>query len=298
MKRLSLLFVIIILSVSSTFSQEKGDSLAILYYRVYAYENPYDLATRISVRPFSYRDKDKLAFLADSEKYLGYFKILTPRGDTAYVKSNRLSSDQNLSHRQIENEIKEGKRFKFYGVKYKIDGFDIPLWYYAVAFLILLIIAFIFYKKYVIFDRWYCKIAQSKSKPINKPWFIKYALYPGLVVGGFQLLAPKEFTWFMAEGMQVWGSYPSWLDWILWVSLMSFFGVSLFAVIQIFQRFSTKYAIIYSFIVLLIIGIYFFIGGITGGIVTAILMLAGSGGGKGKGSGSSGSSGGSRHPHG
>ncbi len=294
MKKYFFLVLVVCLSVS-VFSQKKGDSLAILYYRVYAYGNPDDLSTRISVKPLSYRDKDKLVFIEDSEEYSGYFKVKTTKGVTAYVKSNRLSADQSLSHKQIEEEIEEGKRFKFYGVKYKIDSLNFPLWYYAVGFVVLLIIAFIFYKKYIIFDRWFCKKAESLSKPIDKPWFIKYALFPGLVVGGFQLLAPKEFTWFMAEGVQIWGSYPSIWDWILWVTMMSVVAVYLFAFIQAFKRFSCKYALIYSAISLTIISIYFFIGGITGGLVTAILMSTGGGGSKKKsgGSGGSGSSAGS-----
>lgn len=295
MKRYFFLILVVCLS-ASVFSQKNGDSLAILYYRVYAYENPDDLSTRLSVKPFSYRDKDKLVFLEDSKEYPGYFKVKTPKGITTHVKSNRLSVDQSLSHKQIKNEIEEGKRFKFYGVKYKVDGFDFPLWYYAIGFVILLIIAFIFYKKYVVFDRWFCNKAESRSKPINKPWFIKYALFPGLVVGGFQLLAPKEFTWFMAEGVQVWGSYPSFWDWILWVTMMSIVVVYLFAFIQAFQRFSFKYGLIYSAISLIVISIYFFIGGITGGFVTVILMASGGGDSKNK-SGGSGNSESSRGPN-
>lgn len=269
-------------SISVTFAQKKGDSLAILYYRVYAYGNPDDLSTRISVIPLSYRNKNKLVFIEDSEEYPGYFKVKTHEGVIAYVKSNRLSVDQNLSHKQISKEIEEGSRFKFYGVKYKLEGFNLPWWYYVIGFIVFLIIASRFYIKYKIIDTWYCKKARSQSKPLENPWFIKYALIPGIVIGVFQLFLQGEFTWFRMEGMQIWGSYPSFWDWILWASIMSVFLVGLLAIIQSFQRFSFIYALIYSVISLILIVIYFFIGGIGSIIIAIFLMIKyGSGGGGG-----------------
>lgn len=292
MKKRIILIVILLSQLSYLYPKNNlkaGDSLAILYYRVYAYKNPNDLSTRISVNPLSYRNKNKLVFIENSKDYEGYYKVAIQKGIEAYVKSNRLSSDQNLSHSQIRQDIEKGKRFKFHGVKYKVDN-NIPGWYFLIGFVLLLIIAYFLYKKYVILDSWFCKKARSKSKPLDKPWFIKYSLFPGLVIGGFQLLAPKEFTWFRMEGIQIWGSYPSILDWVLWGSLMSIFVVCIFSIIQAFRRFSIKYATIYSGISLIVISFYLFIGGITGGLVTAILMMAASGGGSGKSEGSSGSS--------
>lgn len=280
MKKLSLILLMVV-SISVSFAQKKGDSLAILYYRVYAYENPDDLSTRISVVPLSYRDKNKLVFIEDSEEYPGHFKIKTQNGVIAYVKSNRLSADQSLSHKQIRKEIEEGSRFKFYGVKYKIEGFDLPWWFYVIAYIVLIIIAYRFYIKYKILDTWYCKKARSQSKPLFKPWFIKFAVMPGLVIGGFQLFFQGELTWFRMEGMQIWGSYPSFWDWILWASIMSVFLVGLLAIIQSFQRFSFKYGLIYSVVSLIIIGFYFFIGGITGGLVVFLFVISGGGGGGG-----------------
>ena len=268
--------------VSATFAQKKGDSLAILYYRVYAYENPGDLSTRISVNPLSYRDKNKLVFIEDSDEYPGYFKVKTHEGVIAYVKSNRLSTNQSLSHKQIKKEIEEGSRFKFYGVKYKIEGFNYPWWYYVIGFIVLLIIASRFYLKYKILDTWYCKKARSQSKPLEDPWFIKYALISGIVIGMFQLFLPGEFTWFRMEGVQIWGSYPNYWDWILWASIVSIILVSLLAIIQAFQRFSFIYALIYSVISLIIIVIYFLIGGMGSILIALLLMIKyGSGGGGG-----------------
>ena len=280
MKKLFLILLMMV-SISVTFAQKKGDSLAILYYRVYAYGNPNDLSTRISVIPLSYRNKNKLVFIEDSEEYPGYFKIKTHKGVIAYVKSNRLSTDQNLSHRQIKQEINDGSRFRSYGVKYKIEGSNIPWWYWVIGYIVLLYIAYIFYKKYDILDRWYCKKAQSRSKPLFKPWFIRFAVMPGLVLGGLQLFIKGELRWFIAEGIQIWGSYPSVWDWILWASMMSVFVVSLIAIYNAFMRFTVKYAFIYSIISLIIIGFYFFIGCITGGLVVFIFFITGGGGGGG-----------------
>jgi hypothetical protein len=99
---------------SICFSQEKGDSLAILYRRVYAYKNPADLSTRYNEIPFSYLNKNKLVFISKSEEHPKYFQAKTVNGDTVFVKANSFGRPGvNTCTNQARHS--DGKRTRTYG---------------------------------------------------------------------------------------------------------------------------------------------------------------------------------------
>lgn len=106
----SVILLLFITIFMSCFSQQKGDSLAILYHRVYAYKIPSDLGTRFSKIPFSYLDKNKLVFIAKSENHPKYFQVKTVKGDTVFVKQKLVYYDQKLTHAQIEQDVEDGIR--------------------------------------------------------------------------------------------------------------------------------------------------------------------------------------------
>ncbi len=109
MKKL-IIFLFLLIYVFNVSAQEKGDSLAILYRRVYAYKNPDDLSTRFNKIPFSYFNKSKLVFISTSEKYPKYFQAKTVEGDTIFVKAKLVSADQKLTHEQVQQDIDDNKR--------------------------------------------------------------------------------------------------------------------------------------------------------------------------------------------
>ena len=290
MKKIVLFFIFIVLN-SICFSQEKGDSLAILYRRVYAYKNPADLSTRYNKNPFSYLDKNKLVFISKSEEHPKYFQAKTVTGDTIFVKAKYVSADQTLSHAQIWQDIQDGKRTRTYGEISDLTDI-LPAWAFWGIWLLLVFLLWRFWKRYSRFDKWFCNKTKSRAVPMKKAWFITYSALAGLVAGSVLLFASQEFKWFLQEGFQIWGKYPSNWDWVMWGSYVGVVMVIIAGSIQSFQRFSGKYAVIYSILVLVLSFVYFVIGMLISVfvIVITVIMNMGSGsGGKSGGSGSSGS---------
>jgi hypothetical protein len=275
--------VTILLLVSTYFgciAQQKGDELAILYRRVYAYKNPGELNTRYSKIPFSYRDKNKLVFISESENHPKYFKAKTISGDTIFVKKKFVSADQKLTHLQIEQDVENGLRKENYGDIVYQNSNDYPMWI-PIAILIVFAVGLFFLRKYFSkIDYWFCRKNNPSAKPLSKPWFINYSLYAGLVIGSMQLISMKEYQWFMQDGMQVWGSYPSKWDWLMWAAVVALVVIIIGSAIQAFLRFQVKMAILYGIFSLLIIGLYYLLGLLLGAIALVILILfaVGSGG--------------------
>jgi len=273
MKKYLLAFLLAVI-ITNAIAVEKGDSLAILYYPVYAYKNPDDFSTRYK-GIFSYQNKNKLVFIEESEQYAGYFKVKTHDGDTVFVKANRLSADQNLSQQQIRQEIKEGKRNREFSTFIKLELPDYPWWYYWIAYFVLLLIAYIFYKQYIKFDRWFCRKARSKANPLYSPWFLTYSLAMGLISGVIQFFSPQEYKWFWAEGFQIWGNYPSNWDYIMWGTVIITVIIGFLAFVQAFRRFSPKYAVLYTIISFILIGVYYYIGYLTSALaILAFFLMA------------------------
>ena len=82
----------------------------------------------------------------------------------------------------------------------------------------------------------------------------------------------------MEDGFQLWGSYPSNWDWIIWANYVAFLLISIKAIIQAFVRFSFKVGLNYAFLSLMLIMIYFSFGIILGAIMFALFMLYAMGG--------------------
>ena len=292
MKKIIILLILFFI-VFDISAQQKGDSLAILYRRVYTYKNPKDLSTRYDKIPFSYLNEHKLIFIAKSEKYPKYYQAKTIKGDTIFVKAKLVSADQNLTHAQIMQDIKDGKRKKSPGEVGDLTNL-LPTWAILIIWAGLGYLLYRFWKRYDNFDRWFCKKARTRKRPIKDAWFIKFSILAGVILGAVLLFARHEFRWFLQEGFQVWGSYPNKWDWVMWGALLAFIVIVLVAVVQSFSRFSAKYAIIYSLLVLVISTIYFIVG-ITFSVFIIIIYIItharGSGGsGSSVGSGSSGGS--------
>ncbi|QGY47499.1 hypothetical protein GM418_28660 [Maribellus comscasis] len=289
MKKIILILILFVI-VYDLSAQQKGDSLAILYRRVYAYKNPKDLSTRYDKIPFSYLNEHKLIFIAKSEKYPKYYQAKTIKGDTIFVKAKLVSADQNLTHAQISQDIKDGKRKRSPGEIGDLTNL-LPTWAIVIIWAGIGYLLYRFWKRYYKFDRWFCKKARTRKRPIKDAWFIKLSILAGVILGAVLLFARHEFYWFLQEGFQVWGNYPNKWDWIMWGALFAFIVIVLVAVAQSFSRFSAKYAVIYSLLVLVISTIYFIVGvtlSVFILIIYAITHARGS-----TGSGGSGGSGGS-----
>lgn len=286
----SVTFILLILCYLGCHAQQPGDSLAILYNRVYVYRNPDDLSTRLGNAPFSYYDNKKLTFLLRDEKYPDHFKILTPAGDTAFVRAKMVSTDKALNHAQIREEVNSGLRSKNPGTRPEKANIDLPKWASWAIVLSIIGFLYLFWKKYNVIDNWFCRKSSGQPRRLSKPWFITYSLVAGVVIGSVQLFSGKEYKWFMQEGLQLWGRYPNFWDWVMWVAAMSIILIAIISFIQAFNRFPSKLAMLNSLFSLIIIAVYFVVGVIVGPIV-AILIFFFAGG-----SGSSGSSGGNSAP--
>lgn len=258
--------------------QQAGDSLTLLYRHVYVYENPDDFSTRLKDSPFSYYDNKKFAFISADEKYPRYYKILTPQGDTGYVRSKMVSADQSMSYTRLREEIDEGLRSKDPGKKVHKSNLDLPKWASWAIFLGILGLLALFWIKFKVIDDWFCRINSSNTRRLRKVWFIKYSLIPGLVIGAMELFSSKEWEWFRQEGFQIWGSYPGKWDWVMWAATMSVIIVALIAIIQAFRRFRPKIALFYSLFSLAIIAVYYSAGILIGFLVAVLLLLGGGGG--------------------
>jgi cation transport ATPase len=288
MKR-SIVFLLLIISCMEGMAQNPGDSLALLYRRVYVYKNPDELSTRLKTSPYSYYDSHKFKYISTDEKYPHYYKILTPEGDTAYVKSKMVSANQSLTHNKIREEVDQGIRSKDPGKKVHESGIDLPKWATWAIFLGIIGLLILFWVKFKVLDNWFCRMDSSNTRRLRKPWFIKFAVIPGIVIGAMELISPKEYKWFRQEGFQIWGSYPSNWDWVMWAATVSVIFVAAGAVIQAFTRFRTKNAIFYALFSLVVIAVYFSVGMLVGALV-AVLLFLGSGGGSSSSSGSAPSS--------
>lgn len=276
-------FVIFVLLISSHLgchAQEPGDSLAILYFRVYVYKNPDDLSTRLSNVPFSYYDKKKLTFISTDEKYPHHYKILTPAGDTAFVHSKMVSADKALNHAQIREEVNNGLRSKNPGSRPEKTSIDLPRWASWAIVLFIIVFLYLLWKKYYVIDNWFCKKSSRQPKRLSKPWFITYSLVAGVVIGSVQLFSGAEYKWFMQEGLQLWGRYPNFWDWVMWVAAMSVILIAIITVVQAFNRFPSKLALLNSLLSLIIIGVYFVVGVVVGAIVAVLIFFFAGGSGK------------------
>lgn len=208
MKKFTILFLILF-SFNFIVAQQKGDSLAILYKRVYIYKNPSEFSTRYN-RVYSYFSRSKLVFLANKVEHPKYYQIKTSDGEIAFVAKNKVSTNQGLSHKQIRIDVKNGTRSK--SLIIDIDPFNnykFPIWYRYIAAGLILIFLYLFYKKFIKFDLWFCTRSKKRASPLYSKWFIKYSLIAGAAIGSMQLIASSEYFWFMEDGFQIWGSYPS-----------------------------------------------------------------------------------------
>lgn len=273
-----LLLALFMSATLGTQGQQAGDSLTLLYRRVYVYGNPDDFSTRLKDSPYSYYNNKKFAFISVDEKYPRYYKILTPQGDTGYVRSKMVSADQSLSYAQLREEIENGLRSKDPGKIAHKSKIELPKWASWAIFLGILGLLALFWIKFKVIDGWFCRMDSSNTRRLRKPWFIKFSMIPGIAIGAMELISPKEYKWFRQEGFQVWGSYPSNWDWVMWAAMVSVIFVAAGAVVQAFTRFRTRTAVFYALFSLAVIAIYFSVGMLVGALV-AVLLFLGSGGG-------------------
>lgn len=271
MKKL-LLILLVLISFNSAIAQQKGDSLAILYKRVYLYKNPNDLSTRID-KIYSYKNKRKFLYLETKEEHPNFYFIRAIGGEEAFVAKNKVSTDPSLSHHQIRNEIENGSRWK--SPNLDIDPFNHIFlgWSKYVAAAILLIILYVFSKKFIKIDIWFCHKSKKRANPLYSRWYIKYALVAGAIIGTVQLFAYNEYFWFMEDGFQIWGNYPSKWDWLIWACYVAFILITFLAILQSFKRFHFRLAISYAIYSFLIILTYFGTGIVLGAVLFVLFIL-------------------------
>ncbi|HCM59656.1 MAG TPA: hypothetical protein DIS74_04655 [Bacteroidales bacterium] len=129
--------------------------------------------------PFSYNNTKKLTFLSKDEKYPRHYRILTPVGDTAYVRSGLVSADQELSHAQIKEEIDNGLRPGNQGRRPEKTTVDLPRWASWAVILSIIVFLYLLWKKYYLIENWFCRKSSLQPKRLSKPWFITYSLVAG-----------------------------------------------------------------------------------------------------------------------
>jgi hypothetical protein len=267
-----LVIIIFSLILHPVFCLQKGDSLAVLYMKVWAYEDPGDLSTRTG--PYSYLGP-RLVFLDTSMTYAGYYQVLTPDKKAAFIRKSRVSTDQTLTHQKILQAIKEGKSYD-----QTVENRDLSRiinfrsWITWVVVVALLAGFYFLWKYFLRIDRWFCRRGRRPSKPLKSPWFITFSILPGLIIGAMQnFISRTETNWFLNEGMRLWAHYPSFWDWILWGLFMFFFAVLLGGIGQSFFRFPPLKALIYALMTVVIGSLYFVFGIFTGGFAFIILVL-------------------------
>ncbi len=269
-----ILSLIIILLATGSFATvlKKGDSLQILYKRVWAYENPEDFSTRLG--PYSYLKK--MIFISESGEYPGYYQVITPDGKTALIKKHLLAGSPGITKKQVLNDISEGKREKNQYTKFHfLDRKKLGLSRWAMVGIYVLILALLlaiwfFFPR---FDRWMLRLDGKNESNAQLPWFIKYAALLGIVIGGIMLFKPAETEWFLNEGLRLWANYPTFWDWILW-GLCLLFAVDLIAgIVTPFFRFSLVFAILYAIIALVLMSLYFLAGIASGGLIVIIAII-------------------------
>lgn len=259
-------------AIFNGFSINKGDSLAILYEKVWAYENPEVLSTRLGPYRYSHR---KMIFLEESDQFPGFVKVITPDKKTAFIKRNLLAEDSNVNRKDIKQRIEDKVQFK--SQYERIDwsnGVDYEWWQVWSVLGAFFIGLFFLWKYFYKVDNWCYKRSYSGKRVKTKPRYIGYAAILGMVVGGFyQVFSPTETEWFLFEGMRFWADYPSYIDWILWVTIWLFAINLVVGVAAPFFRFKVKPAILYSSLNLVLMGLYFFAGFISGGIVVILVII-------------------------
>lgn len=275
MKKLLILLSVLYAAIPSM-ALEKGDSLAILYWAVWAYEKPGDFSTRLG--PYDYGDR-RMVYLETSTDHKGWYKVITPDGNEAFIKASRVSSDPSLTHDQVKQDIKDGLRDWRYGLlpgmKKAIIFSSWKVWLIMIAVLAVL---YFFKRYYPRIDWWICSKVKPAPKPLLKPWFISYSLGLGLVLGILQqIVAPTETEWFLSEGISIWANYPSSWDWVLWLIFWSFVGILIGVIIQAFKRFPFPAVIFYALFTLVLSLVYFFAGMYTGGLAAILLIMFGMG---------------------
>lgn len=271
MRKIVFLFVLIATTVAQTYAQKNGDSLCILYQRVWAYENPNNIATRLG--PYYYSQK-KMVFIEESTSYPGYVKVITPDKKTAFIKRKLLAENTKISKKEIWQDIEEGKRFKSQYMHYKTGIIDFRGWESWLVALLIYIALYYLWKNFFRIDNWFYKKSQITTRIKTKPRFISYSAILGMIVGSFYtLFAPTETEWFLYEGIHLWADYPTSIDWILWASIWLFAITIIAGIVSPFFRFRKIYRFIYAVINLVLMIVYFMAGVLSGGLVAILIIL-------------------------
>jgi len=267
------------------FSIHTGDSLAILYEKVWAYENPEVLSTRLG--PYRKYLRKKMVFLEESLQFPGFVKVITPDKKTAFIKRTLLAENSKVSYHDIQQKIENKTQFKSQYSQIDLsNGVDYEYWQVWSVLGVFFIGLFFLWKYYYRIDNWCYKRSHAGKRTYARPRYIGYAAILGMVTGAFyQLISPTETEWFLFEGMRFWADYPSYIDWILWVVMWLSVLNLVVGIAEPFFRFKMVPAIIYSLLSLLLTGVYFFAGFISGGLMAVLVILyffisgSGSGGG-------------------
>jgi hypothetical protein len=188
----------------------EGESLQVLYNRIWAYKNPDDVSTRAGALSYS----NKITFVESDAKYPGFIKIKAIKGHEYYVKEDLVASQKKYSKSKLADEIASGKRYRSQYGPYNLYKYSpLPFWPTIGVSAVFLIMLYFIWKNFYKIDNWFHKFSNKRGAVLNRPWFIRYSLLSGLVIGAFwTFFAPDETEWFLYEGFRLWTDFPSIID--------------------------------------------------------------------------------------
>jgi len=269
-----LLLSLLLLSLTQFLAAQPapGDSLAILAKRIWAYTRPDDLTTRLG--PFSYTGKQFL-FLGEDKAWPDYFRVITPKGDTAYTLKKNLSADPSVDRAKLIEDIRNEEGDFAPGLLQSLVNslFDWGKWYTYVWLIGWVVLLFFFWKYFYLLDETLNRLRKRPGGAVMKRWPVTWSALTGLVIGITMIFDSKEADWFFSEGIRVFAFYPSFWNYLWWVVCLLFFFLLVAMVVESIRHFGWLYGIIRSLVLLVVMNLYVFTGLLTGWIVAILLGL-------------------------
>lgn len=265
-----LLFFLLAAFGSSALSP--GDSLAILVKQVWAYSDPDDLTSRLG--PFSYTG-NQFVFLEEKDQYPRYYRIITPKGDTAYSLKKNLSGDPDLDRTQLKADIHDKKGAYAPGILQKLVDklLNWKKWYTYIWLLGWVILLFVFWKYFYLLDITLNNLLKKPEGFIGDRWPVTWSALTGLALGITIVLNAKEAEWFFSEGIRVLAWYPDFWDYLWWGICICFFFLLVSMVVESIHRFGWIHGIFRSVVILIIMNLYVITGLVIGWIIALLLVI-------------------------
>ena len=264
MKKIILILILFVI-IYDLNAQQKGDSLILLNKKIYLYSDPTDLSSRLD-KIYNCSTKSRFVYLETSPENSRFYKVKAYDGEIGYIPKKNVSTDLHTT-----------KRYDVYLLDIDLQKYGLKKWVGYAIMVVILIILFIIWRRFNRIDQWFCRKSKKAVRPQVRRWPIKYSLVAGILIGVVPLFNTKEYEWFMLDGFQIWGNYPSRWDWVMWTGFVGFFIIVIFTVLQSLKRFNISLAIKYAIFITFLNTIYFLVGILVGAFV-AFFLFFGSGG--------------------